>query len=212
MSIIKANHKIFFVKFFNWYISHIIKKDFKNIEFDKNFEFDENKSILFISNHFSWWDGFFAYFLNLILFKKKFHVMMLKEELKKRIIFSYIGAFSIERKSEEVEESLKYTCQLLKDPKNFVLIFPQGRLESNHKINISFRKGLEYIVKESKNNQTFQIIYSTILIDYFENRKPTAYISMTKKNTTTKSDIYELEKSYNEHYLESKKKQSQKYK
>ena len=69
---IKADHRTIAVKFFDWYISKIIKKDFHNIEYDKGFNFDKNKAILLIPNHFSWWDGFFAYFLNLCFFKKKF--------------------------------------------------------------------------------------------------------------------------------------------
>lgn len=80
---IKASHNPIVVSFFDWYLQKILKKDFHQIRYDKNFEFDKNKSILFIGNHFSWWDGFFTYYLKMHLFKKDFNVMMLEEELKK---------------------------------------------------------------------------------------------------------------------------------
>ena len=78
----------------------------------------QNKAILLIPNHFSWWDGFFYYFINLKFFRKRFHVMMLEKELSKRPIFKYIGAFSVEQKSETVQETLSYTSDLLKNPNN----------------------------------------------------------------------------------------------
>ncbi|MFN8578724.1 MAG: lysophospholipid acyltransferase family protein [Candidatus Sericytochromatia bacterium] len=207
---IKANHRIFFVKLFDYYISYILKKDFHNLDFNKEISFDKNKSILYISNHFSWWDGFFAYFLNNKIFKKKFHVMMLKKELEKRIVFSKIGAFSIEPKSETVEETLKYVCSLLEDKDNFVLIFPQGRLESNHKNTIKFRKGLEYIIKNTK--EPIQFIFSSILIDYLQNRKPTAYIYLQSEIIDKMNNIEDIEKKYNSFYNFSKEIQKNKYK
>lgn len=202
---IKNKHNFFIVKFFDWYIKRIIKTNFHEIKYPNDFAFDEKKAILFIPNHFSWWDGFFAYFLNLMIFKKRFHVMMLHEELRKRIIFSYIGAFSVTRKSELVQETLDYTCDLLKDPNNFVLIFPQGRLESNHKENVKFKRGLAFIVNNAEKN--FQIIYSTVLIDYFEHKKPTAYVYLKLMEFFGNTKIEQLEEEYNFHYKKSKEAQ-----
>lgn len=207
---IKADHRTIAVKFFDWYISKIIKKDFHNIEYDKSFNFDKNKAILLIPNHFSWWDGFFAYFLNLYLFKKKFHVMMLEKELSKRPIFKYIGAFSVEQKSETVEETLNYTSELLNNKDNLVLMFPQGRIESNHKEKVTFRKGIEYLVNNSGNN--FQLIYSTTLIDYLANRKATAYMYLEKLALFKGITVKELEEKYNEFYQKAKNIQSELWK
>ena len=43
----------------------------------------------------------------------------------------YGGAFSINKKSRDMLQSLDYAAELLNDPQNLVLIFPQGKLYSN---------------------------------------------------------------------------------
>jgi 1-acyl-sn-glycerol-3-phosphate acyltransferase len=206
---IKCSHNPFVVSFFDWYLLKILKSDFHKIKYDENFSFDKNKSILFIGNHFSWWDGFFTYYLKIKLFKKDFNVMMLEEELKKRILFSYAGVYSIKKKSDTVNESLDYTCELLENPKNLVLMFPQGKIESMHIDKINFEKGLAYILNNAKN---FQLIYSSVFIDYFSQRKPVAQIYLKKIDVEKNYSIEELELLYNEHYNDSKSKQNLLYK
>lgn len=204
---IKAKHNYFIVQFFNWYISYILKKDFFEIKYDSLFYFEENKSILCISNHFSWWDGFFSYYINLKLFKKNFYVMMLEKELEKRKLFTSIGAYSINPKSESTKESIEYTNYLLEKKETFVSIFPQGRIESNHKNKIKLRKGIEYIINNSNND--FQFIFSVVLVDFFEKRKPTAYIYLKKIVLEKNVKIEQIQEEYNLFYLECKNKQNE---
>lgn len=198
---IKSSHNPLVVGFFNWYIEKILRDDFYKINFDENFQFDPNKSILFIGNHFSWWDGFFVLHLCIHLFKKKFNVMMLEEELKKRIIFSYAGVYSVKRKSDTVNESLDYTCQLLSKPDNVVLMFPQGKIESMHKDKITFEKGLVYILENSKN---FQLVYSAVFTDYFSRRKPVANIYLKNVEMDFDLSLQRLEEEYQLHYNKAK--------
>lgn len=202
---IKNKHNFFITKFFDFYTKKIIKSDFNKIVFDKNFKFDSNKSILLIGNHYSWWDGFWVYYLCLTLFNKKFNVMMLEEQLKKYYIFSYAGAFSIKKKSEESNESLDYAIELLKDPQNVVLMFPQGKIQSQYVEQLHFRKGLHYITNNATND--FNLVYYTALIDYFSQRKPSAYIYLKNILNYKKLSLLELEKEYNMHYGYSKEQQ-----
>lgn len=203
---IKAKHNNFIVKFFDWYISKIIRSDFSEFKYDNNFIFDKNKSILLIANHFSWWDGFFAYYLNLKLFKKNFHVMMLEKELEKRKVFSAIGAFSINPKSENTKESLDYTIQLLENANNLILLFPQGRIESNYLDEINFRKGIEYITNNSK--QELQTIFSVNFIDYINKRKPTIYNYLKLLNLNNSNNLDFIQKEYNDYYQLVKQEQT----
>ncbi len=201
---IKCSHNPLVVRFFDWYLLKILESDFHKIRYNQNFEFDTNKSILFIGNHFSWWDGFFTYYLKIKLFKKDFNVMMLEEELKKRILFSYAGVYSIKKKSDSVKETLDYTCELLNNPKNLVLMFPQGKIESIHTESLKFEKGLTYILENAKN---FQLVYSSVLIDYFSRRKPVADIYLKQIPLDKDYSIEELEDLYNQHYIDSKNNQ-----
>ncbi len=201
---IKNKHNFFVVQFFNWYIEKILKSDFHRINYNHDFAFDNDKSVLFICNHFSWWDGFFTLHLCIHFFKKKFNVMMLEEELQKRILFSYAGVYSIKRKSETVNESLDYTCEILSKPDNVVLIFPQGKIESMHLDNFKFEKGIKYVIDHADN---FQLIYAGVFVDYFSRRKPIANIYMKKIDLKENTSIEELEKEYNISYKNWKKEQ-----
>ena len=61
---------------------------------------DRNLPVLLISNHISWWDGFWAMYINLKVLKRKFHFMMLEEQLRKYWFFNYTGGFSVNKKSK----------------------------------------------------------------------------------------------------------------
>src|SRR4029078_9939760 len=97
-------------------------------------------AILILSNHFSWWDAFFMVYLNIRLFKKRYHVMMLEEQLKKFRFFSHGGVYSVKKKSRDMIESLDFTCHLLENKKNLVQLFPQGDIQSQHVKYITFQK------------------------------------------------------------------------
>ena len=174
----------------------IIKSDIKKTE----------KPVLLLCNHTSWWDGIWALHLNEQLFQKKYHFMMLEEQLKKNWFFQYTGGYSIKKSSRSIVESLKYTAQLLENKNNLVLMFPQGKIQSMHRTEFVFEKGIERILKQLKNE--IQVVFEVNLIDYLSNPKPTAYL-----NATTYSGNYyiaTIEKAYTEYYnacLELQKKQ-----
>jgi hypothetical protein len=57
--------------------------------------------------------------------------MVIEETVQKVSFFKYMGAFSVNKNSREMLASLNYAAELLNDPQNLVLIFPQGKLYSN---------------------------------------------------------------------------------
>lgn len=193
--------------FFSWYISRIIGKDFYSFNHNKP-SFSDDKAILLLSNHFSWWDGFLLFHLNKIYFKKHFHVMVLQETAEKVSFLKYLGAFSIQRNAKSLIESLDYAGKLLDDPKNLVLIFPQGELYSSHVSSINFEKGLTKIISASK--KQFQYLFAAILIDYFDQRKPSVNVFLENWEAQEYTSLQVMKSAFNRHFENSIKEQSSK--
>lgn len=171
--IIKAKHNFLIYNFFKFYLKFIIKKYFSGVNVYGSY-IEKNLPILIIANHISWWDGFWVMYLNMKIFKRKFYFMMLEEQLKKYWYFKYCGGYSIKKNSKSIIESLKYSIEILSNPKNLLMLFPQGKIESQHKHIIEFEKGVEKIIKQLKN--PVQIIFEVNLVDYYSNKKPTLNI------------------------------------
>jgi len=158
---------------------------------------DNGNSVLVIANHISWWDGFWIQYLNLKILSRKLHFMMLEEQLKKHWYFNYTGGFSIKKKSRSILESINYSIQLLKQPENMLLMFPQGQIHSLYANKITFEKGIERIV----NNLTHdtQILFVANLIDYLSDKNPNLFIYF---KTFLAKDFYQstITSEYNKFY------------
>ncbi|MDD4755336.1 MAG: lysophospholipid acyltransferase family protein [Prolixibacteraceae bacterium] len=196
---IKATHHFFLYPFFEWYGQFLMKLHFSNIRITGNFTRGD-LPVLVISNHFSWWDGFFISTLNRTTFHKKFHVMMLEEQLLKHWYFRHTGGYSIKTNSKSCIESLRYTTELLKKPENMITFFPQGRFESVYTQPLNFRKGIEWVLKHLNND--IQVIFTANLVEYFSSAKPELYIYF-KEYAYQNKDITALQQDYNHFYKES---------
>jgi len=178
---IKAKHTTFFTWFFKHYSSFKLKHNFSDILIKGNPEIS-NQAVLLIGNHFSWWDGFIAKYINDTFFNRTFHVMMLENELKDRMFLSKAGAYSIMKNSRSMVESLAYTKKLLQNRKNLVTIYPQGRFYSLYHFPIEFEKGfLKQLLKEDID---FQIVFYVALVDYFEKPKPKLTLGLKRIETS----------------------------
>ncbi len=166
----------------------------------------KNLPVLLISNHISWWDGFWAMYINLKVLHRKFHFMMLEEQLLKFRFFNYTGGFSVNKKSRSIIETLNYTTELLSDKENMVLVFPQGEIQSQHNQSFHFEKGLERILKDKRDK--IQIVFLANLVDYFSNRKPGIYFHLQENNNIV-NDMADLQQQYNLFYVQSVEKQKQ---
>jgi 1-acyl-sn-glycerol-3-phosphate acyltransferase len=191
--------------FFSWYVDKIIKKDFKEYCYN-SVEINKNKAVLVLCNHFSWWDGFLIFQLNRLFIKKKFYVMISEENYKKVGFLKYMGAFSISKNSKDVITSLKFAAELLNNPQNLLLIFPQGRLHSNHVPEVEFEKGLAKVIAYS--NKNFQYVFVSMFSDYFRHRKPIITAYLQQRDCTENESIAEISQAYNLHYKHSLNKQT----
>ncbi|MCD8179752.1 MAG: lysophospholipid acyltransferase family protein [Tannerellaceae bacterium] len=164
-----------------------------------------DKAVLMIGNHFSWWDGFIQYRLNEELYRKRFHVMMLEEQLVEHPVLNRGGAFSIRKQSREMIGSLRYAASLLEDPGNMVLLFPQGRIESIHREYLTFERGVEYLLARAGENA--ELVFNVNLIDYHERKKPSLYIYHQPVYGYGMRSAKEIEVAYNEFYSRCKHEQ-----
>lgn len=201
----KQNSIVFWC--FKWYVKWLVKRHIDEIIFDE-ISIDRSRSILLIANHFSFLDGPVLYMVNVLLFKKKMHIMVLEETVKKEMAFKYAGIFSIKKNSRDILLSLDYAAKLLNEPGNLVLIYPQGKLYPNFTDTIHFEKGVLRIIKMAQGK--FQLIFAAAFLQYFKNVKPraTVYLKHEKVNYADKT-IDELQAAYQQHYSTSKQKQTE---
>lgn len=171
--IYRTTHNFFVYHFFQCYSVWKTKRNFHKVYVNGEFN-DKGYPVLVLCNHFSWWDGFWAVYLNYKYFNRTFNFMMLEEELKKRMFFTKTGGFSIKKGSRSVIETIEYTAELLSDKKNLVLLFPQGEIKSMHTTELEFEKGIEHIIKKTPNK--IHLIFLINLVDYFSSQKPGLYV------------------------------------
>ncbi len=201
---IKAEHNWLGKMVCDFYSNHKMKAIFRKINIRGDI-FDNGLPVLLIANHFTRWDGFIQYRLNQSLYRRKFHVMMLEQQLLRYSILRKGGAFSVRKNSREILQSLGYCSELLNDNNNLVLLFPQGKIESLYTDHFRFENGLEYIISHADNQ--IQIIFIFNLIDYFSDYKPTLTIYLKRYEYEKYVNLHDMEHDFNCFYHECKKQQ-----
>jgi 1-acyl-sn-glycerol-3-phosphate acyltransferase len=171
--ILKAKHNAVIYPFFKWYIRFKINRNFIPVKITSEI-IEKNLPVLLITNHNSWWDGLWVEYVNQRIFKRKYHFMMLEDQLRKFWFFNYTGGFSVRKNSKSIIETLDYTRQLLTNKNNLVLMYPQGEIQSMHEPVFKFERGLEYILKKMEN--PVQVVFMVSLVDYFSNPKPGLFL------------------------------------
>ncbi len=183
--ILKARHHFFIYPFFKvytvWKMNHHFNKTILSGKFN-----DQEKPVLIIANHISWWDGFWLMYFNLKVLKRKFHFMMLEDQLRKHLFFNYAGGFSVRKNSRSIVESLQYTREILNHSENMVFMFPQGKINSIHEQQINFEKGIERVIKGKLDE--IQIVMVCNLIDYFSQPKPELTIYYQELTNLSKTE------------------------
>lgn len=191
---IRANHKKRWELFFRTYTAIQLKRHFHKIVVEGDYALS-TKPILLISNHFSFWDGFIHFYLNDSVFHKKIHVMMLHEQLLKHRFLQWCGAFSVQRGRRDIIESLKYSCEVLTGSENLLVIFPQGEIHSQHHHNLSFGKGVHYLLEKCGNE--IQIVFNVNLADYYSQKRPTLTCYLKEYKPEEGISLRDLENDFN---------------
>jgi hypothetical protein len=131
---------------------------------------------------------------------------MLQEQLEVRMMLSKTGAFSIKKGSRSMLDSLNYAGELLSDPGNMVVMFPQGAIHSIYERPIIFEKGWYRIIQRASN--PIQVVFFHALVDYYSRRKPTLNFYLYDHNFEGQ-DHAAFEMSFNNYYLTSLEKQKE---
>jgi len=190
--------------FFNRYILRIVERSFQSVNFNA-IETDPDKAVLLIANHYSWWDGFLLYYLNAKLFKRNFRIMVLEQTMKEFAFFKFLGAYSVNKNTKGIIESLEYTAELLADPHNLVVIFPQGKIYSNFIDEVNFEKGLSRII--NKENLNFQFVFAVSFIEHLQYKKATINVYLKNAGSSFK-DLAEVIHAFQHHYQTAKSEQT----
>ncbi len=181
---IKAERKKWAIFIFDLYLEKILKKYFHDFRLINSFpDISKEKSLIVAPNHFSWWDGFFIYFLLKQKTKKNIYIMMLENQLRRYWFFQNIGCFSINPDNKQATiATLRYTLVLLENPDNCVVIFPQGEIEPFEKSSYKFNNGIEFLAKHSANEFDVLTVANKI---FYTNEKLPLIITRTGKLITS---------------------------
>ena len=193
---ITANHHGVIDPFFQWYTRSRLNRKFHAVHIDADFV-DTGRAVLLIANHVGWWDGFWMLYLNQRVTKRQFYFMMHEAQLKKHRYFCQIGGFSVHPGSAEVKQTLLYTLTLLNEPRNLVLLFPQGKIHSAYHSDIRFERGAQKII-DSIDGDT-QVLFAANFTDYFSHARPSLYI-YTQTQSASHLQKGQLEESYRTFY------------
>ena len=127
--------------------------------------------------------------------KRRFHIMMLEEQLRPRMYLRRAGAYSVRRGTRDALVTLNYTVGLLEYPENMVVIYPQGKFQSVYQHPVTFEKGIEAIVIRIK--KEVGVIFYAALVDYFSGRKPALTIYLKEVPFELASSSSRLASAYN---------------
>lgn len=134
---------------------------------------DDGRPILMLANHFCWWDGFIQYRLNRYFFRRRLHVMMLEEQLRRHPVLVRCGCFSVKKNSRCLLETLDYCERVLQSPDNMLLIFPQGAIGSMHLSTPAFGAGAGRLFERLGGR--CDVLLNVNLPDYGAAKRPELY-------------------------------------
>ncbi len=128
---------------------------------------------LFLANHSCWWDLFLVHFLNESI-PVDGYGMMEHANLKRFGFFRRIGAYSVDRASPAgVRASIEYTCELLRDDRAGVWIFPQGNIVGNDVRPLGFQPGLRVLVRRAGRVRVVAVAFR---YEFWQDERPEAFV------------------------------------
>lgn len=169
---IKADHKKWARLLYDFYVPRLLKSNFQNFCSTNEFpQVPDNEGLIITPNHFSWWDGFFIDYTVKRFSDRKIFLLMLEEQLKRYWFFQKVGAFSINPQNpKSIKTTFKYISEVLSDPKNVLLFYPQGEIEDYVKRPLKVKEGLKTILNLTQ--AKVNILPAAFKIKYGNTKKP----------------------------------------
>ncbi len=194
----KAKRKDWLFAFIKPFLKWRFGRTFKKVDYQL-VEVNPSKSTLIFANHFSYWDPFMIGHMMISKTTKNYHVMIYENGLKEHPYFVHVGGYSIGNTPRDIKASFDYTIELLENPNNMVLIFPQAGFDSQYTDFVKFGRGLSWLMKEVNPAKT-EILHTVLSFEYFHSLKPSAAIYTKLSELSDFTDIQKLSDEYNAFY------------
>lgn len=165
------------VRFFDYSFKKLLKKNFHSVKVKNKHNYylrDENYSNLLYGVHGCWWDGPLATFICRNLYDCDFYMMI--KDLYRFTSLSFAGAYSIDKNSFRGSlKAIRYSIELLKNPKTSLWMFPQGNVMPQDYRPIIFESGIAHICKGLEGVNLIPIAYSYV---FLRNEKPEIFVEI----------------------------------
>ncbi|NBX83553.1 hypothetical protein EBQ90_10810 [bacterium] len=168
-------------KWFDHYLKWNFKKHFSEIRCQGVSSLVSHSGpLLFVSNHVSWWDGFFLFELQRrIRPKAQLYTIALETTVKANPILARMGVLPMEPGNpsslKRLLSHLKHLRETLPPEQLLVSFFPQGKITPSFKKTLGFQRGVE-LIAESLNPIT--LVPVGIHIEPMTGKGPTVLLSV----------------------------------
>jgi len=146
--------------------------------------FTARKPILLLANHISWWDGAWLLLRNESHWKRRFNVLMLAHELRKRSFLTASGAIGLGKGRQQLQ-ALEQLKDLANDASNMLLIFPEGAIQAAQAKETVFQMGLLKRLDFSR----WQVVFVFSAVEYINKPRPTRFHFVQPYQTTDPSAL-----------------------
>lgn len=142
----QARHHFLLYPFFRQFGNLLLHGCFRTVAFAGPTA-DFSRPLLLISNHVSWWDGCWNFYLTEFILHRRFYFMAGASQLHRYPFMREIGGIPLQSNSRNNIKSIACVNRLLQDPRNAVLLYPQGKMASVYRSRFQFAPGTDHLLQ-----------------------------------------------------------------
>jgi 1-acyl-sn-glycerol-3-phosphate acyltransferase len=176
-----GSYKAWAREIFEWFVLRMMRRDFAGVVlWGPRYAVPQDVPVLFVANHVSWWDGFFLWRLQRMLYPERpIYSVMLAREFSRTFWFKWVGILPIEQgRTASLRALLQRLAQLVRETSKDSFIcsfFPQGVIKPSFARPLSFAEGLRGVAQAMA---PVTIIPLGIHIEPLCDRRPHAFVTM----------------------------------
>ena len=139
------------------------------------FRVPDDRPVLFVANHVSWWDGFLLLDLHhAVAPDRPLFTPMLAHELRRHPILRHLGALPLEQTTSGVRDLLRVLeRQRARDPRFALTFFPQGRIRPSWARPLGVQRGIELLVQRLA---PCTVVPVALHVEPLNRLRPTAFV------------------------------------
>ncbi|MEG2179466.1 MAG: 1-acyl-sn-glycerol-3-phosphate acyltransferase [Bacteroidales bacterium] len=195
-----ANHPVY-TRLMRFYIDRRMRRSFSRILFEGECAVEPDVPLLILSNHTGWWDGFWIERLVRYRMGRNLRVMMTHEALSANRMLRYMGGFAAGPGVHDRSAMLRYAVAQLDDPKNALLLFPQGALYSLYEEQVLFKPGAAYLIERA--TRTPRVLFVALMVEYGSEPRPAVYLYCEASPCGVQTTS-ELERAYGDFFARTR--------